>query len=82
MAHTWIITKLTSIQEVKDLLLSATRNDWLYRGQCNRYDNLIPSPDRKPYHSLSRSDKINLERKGIDLYFLFLTTSYFIKSLF
>jgi len=66
--HKWIIIKLISIKEVKDLLLGVTENDWLYRRQSGRYEKLIPSLDRNPYQSLSGSDKINMERKRIDYF--------------
>ena len=68
MAHKWKTTKLTTIKEVRDLFTDVTGNNWLYRGQSRRYDKLIPSLDRNHYQSLSRSDKINLERKSIDCF--------------
>ena len=68
MAHNWTTTKLTNIQEVKELIQSMSGNGWMYRGQSKRFNMLIPSIDRGPYQNFSRLEKLDLERSSIEAF--------------
>jgi hypothetical protein len=74
MASAWTTTKLRSELEVFDALADLKRRVWLSRGQSKVYCSLIPSIDRPPLTRLSRRDKLQRERSGIDL---FRSTAHF-----
>ena len=64
----WKPTILTTEAEALELLLELSGRGWLYRGQPERFDGLIPSIDRKPLEHLSRAEKLSLERQSINLF--------------
>ena len=68
MSHPCNTTTLTTEAEASDLLTELRGKRWLCRGQSRRYDCLFPSIDRKPRESLSRLEKLTLERQSIDLF--------------
>jgi FRG domain len=63
----WTTTKLTSVQQVLDVLLELKGKRWLSRGQPEVYGTLEPSINRY-FRGRSRADKLGLERQAIDLF--------------
>jgi len=53
---------------VCQVLLDLRGKRWLCRGQPEPYGSLIPSIDRPPRESLCRVQKLNLERRAINLF--------------
>ena len=68
VSHSWPTQKLTSVEKIIDLLDALQGKRCLNRGQSNSYGSLIPSIDRCSFSSLSRKEKLNLERKGIETF--------------
>lgn len=77
MSHVWNMTTLNSESEVLDVLTELYGRNWLCRGQAKPYNALVPSIDREPRQDLSRIEKLELERRSIDL---FRSTSRFFTS--
>ena len=65
MSHSWKTTHLTSEEHVLDVLAELRGKRWLSRGQPKCYDCLLPSIDRDSRGSLSRREKLVLERRAI-----------------
>ena len=68
MPESWKWTHLSTIDDVVHALTEAKHKRWLCRGQSKRYGALTPSIDRPPRDSLSRAEKLALERRSIDLF--------------
>ena len=68
MPHSWNTTPLDSEAEALRVLSELQGKRWLCRGQSKRYGGLVPSIDRGPLQNLSRSEKLTLERRSIDLF--------------
>jgi len=69
MSDDWKCTRLTSTTAVLNVLTKLRGKRWLCRGQSRCYDDgLLPSIDRGPRKSLTRLEKLKLERQSIDLF--------------
>jgi hypothetical protein len=68
MSNKWKTTQFTSEEHVLDVLAELHGKRWLSRGQPKRYDCLLPSIDRDSRISLSRREKLRLERQAIDVF--------------
>ncbi len=68
MSDAWSTTTLTSVTEALSVLSELRGRRWLCRGQSKRYGGLVPSIDREELQSLSRVEKLALERQSIDLF--------------
>lgn len=68
MSHSWNTTTLASEAEVLQVLIELRGKRWLCRGQSQRHNCLNPSIDRVPRQTLSRVDKLKLERQSIDIF--------------
>lgn len=68
MPHDWPTITLTTDTEAIRLLSDMQGKRWLLCGQSKRYGSLVPSIDREPRQKLLRADKLNLERRSIDLF--------------
>ena len=68
MPHDWNTTSLNSAEQALRVCADLRKKRWLCRGQSKRYDGLIPSMDRPPLVGLSRSQKLLLERKAIQMF--------------
>ena len=68
MSSDWPTTVLFSTEEVFEVLADLRGKRWLSRGQSCRYGGLVPSIDRDGRKTLTRLDKLMLERKSIDLF--------------
>jgi hypothetical protein len=68
MPHDWKSTAVTTESETLDLLAELYGKRWLCRGQPRRYACLVPSIDREELKTLSRIEKLSLERQAIDLF--------------
>ncbi|MFZ5864089.1 MAG: FRG domain-containing protein [Nitrospirota bacterium] len=68
MAHRWPTTNLNSEVDVLQVCAELRGKRWLCRGQSKCYGSLIPSIDHEPRHTLSRSEKLSLERQSIDVF--------------
>jgi hypothetical protein len=67
----WETTTLNSITETLEILadLRIHRRQWMFRGQPQCYENLIPSIDRKPFNNIvERDKKLLMERQSIELF--------------
>ncbi len=76
-AQGWKTTTLNCEAEVVDLLADLRGKRWLSRGHPKPYDVLIPTLDRGSRASLSRRQKLVLERQSIDR---FRSTARFFSS--
>jgi len=65
---TWNTQVLTTEDEVFNCLAELRGNMWYCRGQSRSYGCLIPSIDRDKMSGISRLEKINLERRSIDIF--------------
>ena len=77
MAKVWKSTTVKSEAAVFDLLTELRGKRWLSRGHPRPYGVLVPTIDRGPRRSLSRREKLMLERQSIDL---FRSTARFFSS--
>jgi hypothetical protein len=68
MSADWPTTTLNSEAEVLSVLAELHGKRWLCRGQSKDYGGLHPSIDRRPLDSLSRLEKLKLERQSIDIF--------------
>jgi hypothetical protein len=68
MTSTWETTHLNNLNDVLDVLIHLRKKNWMFRGQSRRFNYLIPFIDRTPRESLSRKDKIDLERMSINCF--------------
>lgn len=70
MSKRWNDTTFTSEQHALATLTELHGRRWLCRGQSQRYDDgrLVPLIDREKGGALSRIDKLNLERRSINLF--------------
>jgi hypothetical protein len=68
MPDSWFSTTLESETEVIQVLTELQGNRWLCRGQAENYGSLIPSIDRDERKTLSRAEKLALERQSIDIF--------------
>jgi len=68
MSSLWNPITLTSEAEVIRALTELRGKRWLSRGQDKPFGSLIPSIDRFPRESLSRAEKLTLERQSIDIF--------------
>lgn len=68
MSLSWNSTTLSTIDDVLRVLAEQQNRSWLFRGHSKRYGSLIPSIDRNGRGKLSRTEKLPLERRSIDLY--------------
>jgi hypothetical protein len=59
---------MTSVDETLNVLIDLQGRRWQCRGQSKCYERLFPSIDREPRQSLSRLEKLRLERESIDLF--------------
>ena len=66
MSLAWETTRIKSLGDARGVLLDLTAREWMCRGQPQPYGNLIPSIDRKPRQSMSRAQKLEIERRSID----------------
>ncbi|EGO93556.1 FRG domain-containing protein [Acidiphilium sp. PM] len=65
---TWKTHTLATEGEVFELLMRWRGDKWYSRGQSKCYNCLIPSIDRDAMNGKSRPEKINLERRSIDIF--------------
>ncbi|MFT2095703.1 FRG domain-containing protein [Acidiphilium multivorum] len=65
---TWKTHTLATEGEVFELLMRWRGDKWYSRGQSKCYNCLIPSIDRDAMNGKSRPEKINLERRNIDIF--------------
>jgi hypothetical protein len=68
MPDSWFSTTLESETEVIQVLAELQGNRWLSRGQADTYNNLNPSIERDGRGTLSRAEKLMLERQSIDIF--------------
>ncbi len=64
----WNSTKLTTIELVLDKFESLQKERWMFRGQSQCYNNLLPSIDRLFLHGKPREYMLSLEAKSIKLF--------------
>lgn len=64
----WNIRTLATDDEVFHCLARLRGKRWHCRGQSSRHGNLRPSIDRDPRKDIPRVEKINLERKSINIF--------------
>jgi len=68
MSHSWNTTTLDSEAKALHVLTELRGKRWLCRGQSKHYDGLVPSIDREHRQTLSRLEKLKLERQSIDIF--------------
>jgi hypothetical protein len=74
MPYSWPVKTLSKVKEVFDRLAELRGRTWICRGQSKHYEHVKPDIDRGR-ETLSRVDKLTLERESIDL---FRTTARFL----
>jgi hypothetical protein len=74
MSYGWPVKTLIEVKEVFDRLAELRGKTWTCRGQSKHYEHVKPNIDRGR-ETLSRVDKLTLERESIDL---FRTTARFL----
>ncbi len=68
MSLKWKTTTLYSIKDCFDILADLSGKRWLCRGHPECYKKLIPTIDRELKPGLSRTKKLDIERRSIELY--------------
>lgn len=68
MSRNWNPTTINTEAKTFDLLTELHGKRWLCRGQPRRYGCLVPSIDRERLKTLSRLEKLSVERQSIDLF--------------
>lgn len=68
MNHSWETTTLQSKEEALHVFADLLGKRWLCRGQRKHHDGLVPKIDRDSLRSLSRLNKLALERQSIELF--------------
>jgi FRG domain len=66
--HLWPTTPLTTVDAVLAMLFERQRLHWLCRGQAREWKKLTPTIDRKHLAKLSRSEKLDYERRSINVF--------------
>lgn len=65
--HGWQVTRLGSEDDAIRALIELQGKPWLYRGQSKPYGRLTPSIDRDNLENLDRREKLERERKAINI---------------
>ncbi len=68
MPDSWNTTLLAAVPDALQVFTDLCGKRWLCRGQPKCYGALVPSIDRGSLQNLSRTEKLTLERKSIDLF--------------
>jgi hypothetical protein len=68
VSDNWETTRLDTEPDALDTFIELRGKRWLCRGQSRCYGGLVPSIDREPRQTLSRVEKLTLERRSIDLF--------------
>jgi len=77
MSHGWNTTTLTSEGDILRVLTDLQGKGWLTRGHSRSGHGLVPSIDRQPLDGFVRADKLQRERRSIEL---FRSTTRFFSS--
>ena len=68
MVTDWPTTMMKDVRSAEGELRRLENEQWASRGHCQEYGSLTPSIDRGRLWGLPRRDKLQLERRSIELF--------------
>jgi len=75
MVTDWPTTMMKDVRSAEGELRRLENEQWASRGHCQEYGSLTPSIDRGRLWGLPRRDKLQLERRSIELLVVSLSPS-------